>query len=312
MTRTDTDTPQSPIPVRAWLGPMLVLCGGICLGFAPIGLRLGLSELGPQAIAFWRYIFALPLLLALLVLIEKRAPARPVWPVVIAGACFALDIGLWHWSLERTTVANATFIVNLGNAGVGLLAWLFLKERPSLIWILAGSIALAGAALLSMGGPAGGKSDLSGDLLALLAAFLVAFYMLFSKVARRGLGAMDVIFWLTATEACVAFCLVLISGESLLPARAQGFVAPLFLALIVQIGGQGLIIAGLGRTPAAIAGVLILVQPVTAAAIAWRWFEEPLSGLQSVGGLLILVGVFLAQRQPKRRTREAKTVSELS
>ncbi len=297
-------------PVRAWLGPALVMCGAIGIGFAPIGLRLGLAELGPQAIAFWRYVLALPILLLLLIVIERRLPARPVAPIIIAGACFALDIGLWHWALERTTVANATFIVNLGNVCVGLLAWLILKERPTAIWIGAVAIAVLGAGFLSQGGGADGKASLSGDLLALGAAFMVAFYLLYSKVARVSLGAMDVIFWLTATEAVVALALTLVAGEALLPARAEGFLAPLFLAIIVQIGGQGLIIAGLGRTPAAIAGVLMLIQPVTAAAISWRMFEEPLNTIQVLGAGLILTGVFLAQRGAAQRP--VKTVSELS
>lgn len=285
-----------PVAPALWLGPLAVLAGGICIGFAPIGLRLGLEHLGPQAIAFWRYTLALPVLLAILFAVEKRLPQRPRPEILIAGICFALDIGLWHWALERTTVANATFIVNLGNIGVGLAAWLFLRERPTLSWGIAVLIAVSGAALLSLGGPADGKTSLPGDLLALGAALLVAGYMLFSKIARGFMGPLDAIVWLTATEILVAAFLVLVSGERFLPETTEGFHAPLFLALAVQVGGQGLIIFGLGRTPAAIAGVLVLIQPVTAAAISWQLFDEPLNLLQGFGGVLILVGVLLAQR----------------
>lgn len=286
-------------PARApalWLGPLAVLAGGICIGFAPIGLRLGLDHLGPQSIAFWRYTLALPVLFTLLLLVEKRLPQRPRPEIFIAGICFALDIGLWHWALERTTVANATFIVNLGNICVGLAAWLFLRERPTRSWVVAVLIAVTGAALLSLGGPADGKTSLSGDLLALGAALLVAGYMLFSKIARGHMGPLDAIVWLTATEILVAAFLVIVSGERFFPETAEGFYAPLFLALAVQVGGQGLIIFGLGRTPAAIAGVLVLIQPVTAAAISWQLFDEPLNLLQGFGGVLILIGVLLAQR----------------
>ena len=52
----------------------MVLMGGICIGFAPIGLRLGLDDLGPQAIAFWRYTFAMPVLFLLVLLVERRLP----------------------------------------------------------------------------------------------------------------------------------------------------------------------------------------------------------------------------------------------
>ena len=68
-----SDTP-SGASTSAWFGPLMVLMGGICIGFAPIGLRLGLDDLGPQAIAFWRYTFAMPVLFLLVLLVERRLP----------------------------------------------------------------------------------------------------------------------------------------------------------------------------------------------------------------------------------------------
>jgi drug/metabolite transporter (DMT)-like permease len=99
---------------------------------------------------------------------------------------------------------------------------------------------------------------------------------------------MDVIFWLTVVEAVVAGFMVIISGESFMPPTLAGFAAPAFLALAAQIGGQGLIIAGLGRTPAAIAGIIVLIQPVVAAAISWQLFDESLTAIQGGGAALIL------------------------
>lgn len=279
-----------------WFGPLMVFMGGVSIGLAPIGLRLGLDDLGPQAIAFWRYVFALPILFLLLILVQKRLPAKPNKFILIAGTCFALDIGLWHWSLTMTTVANATFIVNLGNIGVGLTAWFFLRERPTMVWLLAALIAMAGAAALSLGAGVDGKADLRGDLVALGAAALVSCYVVAAKVARRSLRGLEAIFWLTAVEIVVAGLMVIGFQENFFPAELSGFLVPLFLAVFVQIGGQGLIITGLGHTPAAIAGVLILVQPVIATAISWQLFNEPLAPVQAGGGFLILLGIFISQR----------------
>ena len=297
-----------------WFGPLLVLIGGICIGFAPIGLRLGLDDLGPQAIAFWRYVFALPMLFVLVVLTHRRLPIRPNPYVIVAGVCFAVDIALWHWSLTYTTVANSTFIVNLGNIGVGLTAWIFLKERPSLIWGLAVLIAIAGAAALSLGGFSSGEVRefaLRGDVLAFGAAMLVSCYMVASKVARRTMGGLDTIFWLTLVELCTAVVLVILFRENWLPADLSGFAAPLLLAISVQVIGQGLIITGLGHTPASVAGVLIVVQPVVAAAIAWKLFGEILAPLQAGGGFLILVAILVAQggnrKSASKTSQEAVT-----
>lgn len=299
---TDTQ-PRASLPI--WFGPLLIFFGGVFIGFAPIGLRLGLDDLGPQAIAFWRYTFALPVLFLLVLLVDRRLPARPNRFVIIAATCFAVDIGLWHWALTFTTVANSTFIVNLGNVCVGLTAWIFLKERPSSIWFVAALIAMAGAAALTLGGGAEGKTDLRGDALALGAAILVSCYIVASKVARRTLGGLETIFWLTAFEIIVAALMVLVFREKFLPADLSGFIVPLFLALVVQVGGQGLIITGLGHTPAAIAGVLVVVQPVVAAAISWQLFDEPLAPIQAGGGLLILIGILIAQRGAGRGSPKA-------
>lgn len=290
-----------PVPAHEnrWAGPLLVLGGGICIGFAPIGLRLGISlgsdGLGPQAIAFWRYVFAAPMILLVAVIVNRRLPVLPNRFVIMAGIFFALDIALWHWALTLTTVANSTFIVNLGNIGVGFLAWLVLKERLTRNWMIAIVVALVGAALLTQGGGEGGKSDLRGDALAFGAAVLVSGYMLFAKIARRTIGALDVLFWLTVTEAVVAGAVTMVSGEAFLPAVPEGWQSPLALAIIVQLVGQGLIVAGLGRTPAAIAGILVLIQPVTAAAVSWQIFDEPLLAAQIFGASLILLGVGLSQ-----------------
>lgn len=279
-----------------WFGPLMVLLGGTFIGLAPIGLRLGLDDLGPQAIAFWRFTFALPVLFLMVLVLQRRLPSTPNRFVILAGVLFATQIALWHWSLTYTTVANSTFIVNLGNVCVGLTVWIFLKERPGWIWALAVLIAMAGAGALSLGGPVDGKSDLRGDVLALGAAVFVSCYIVASSVARRSLGGLETIFWLTLVESFVALLIVFGSGERFFPAKLSGFSVPLFLALFAHIGGQGLIILGLGHTPAAIAGILVLVQPVVAAAISWQLFDEPLTLIQASGGFMILLGIFVAQQ----------------
>ena len=296
-----TDTAATLPAHRSWTGPLMVLAGGVGIGFAPIGLRYGLDELGPQAIAFWRYAFALPVLLALVFLIERRAPHRPNRFILMAGTFFAVDIALWHHALTMTTVSNATFIVNLGNVLVGFGAWFFLKQRPHATWFAAAAIAVLGAGALSLGGGEGGKGNINGDLFAVGAAAMVGGYMLCSNIARRTIGGIEAIFWLTLVELAVSGVIIAITGEDYLPETLAGFRAPLFLALVAQIGGQALIVAGLGRTSAAVAGLLVLIQPVVAAAVSWRLFDEPLTGLQSTGAFLILFAVWLAQRGRKPR-----------
>ncbi|MEO0982616.1 MAG: DMT family transporter [Pseudomonadota bacterium] len=286
-------TAEGALTPRGWLGPALLFVGALCIGFAPIGLRL--SEMGPQATALWRYVFALPLLFVLVLAAERRLPAAPNRFAVLAGIFFALDVALWHWGLTLTTVANATFIVNLGNICVGFVAWLIFGERPSRVWGAAVLVALIGAALLSQGGGADGQADIRGDALALGAAVLVGGYMLCAQLARRSLSALDALFWMTAVQVVVALAVTLAAGETLWPQTASAWWPLIFLGLVAHVAGQGLIVAGLGRTSAAVAGIIVLAQPVMAAAVSWRLFGETLAGLQIFGAGMILAAVYLAQ-----------------
>lgn len=310
-----TQGPNQTMPI--WFGPLLLLLGGICIGFAPIGLRLGLDDLGPQAIAFWRYVFATPMLFALILVTKRALPGKPNIFILIGGVFFALDIAFWHWSLTFTTVANSTFLVSLGNLCVGLTAWIFLRERPGAIWALAVFLAVTGAAALSLGGVentgsnapqlAQGPFPMFGEAMALVAAVLVSGYIVASKLARRSISGMDAIFWLTLVELGTAAVMVVVFGEAFWPSSIEGFMIPLFLAIVVQVGGQGLIITGLGHTSAAVAGILIVVQPVVAAIISWNLFGETLVALQLAGCGLILGGILLAQfgnqRQPPTKVQ---------
>ena len=312
MTNIAARAPATEEP--SWLGPVILLMGGICIGFAPILLRYGVGDgsedmLGPQAVAFWRFLFAIPMLLVLSLVVNNRLPCAPNRFAVLAGIFFGIDIGLWHWGLTLTTVANATFLVGLGNLLAGLTAWIIMKDKPTPMWAIAAAIALVGAALLSLGGPADetAKTDLRGDALSFAAAIFVSIYIVCAKLARRTMNAVDVLFWATVAEAFVAAGLVGVTNiapamptETLHPQSLSALLAPFLLAIVVQLMGQGLIIFGLGKTSAAIAGVMVVVQPVTAAALAWFLFEEPLFALQILGAGLILAGVFIAGRYGAR------------
>lgn len=271
-----------------------MVAGAIAVGYAPIGLRL--SEFDPQATAFWRFVLAIPIIAALAIRFEGGIRKPSVFSL-LTGLFFGLDIALWHAALVRTSVANATFIVNLGAVAVGLLAWWVLKERPSRLWPIAATVAVAGAWLLSSGAAVGGVGATEGDLIAAAAACALAFYFLFGKIARRTTPPINVIFWATIASAAVAFTASLVMGETLTPTSAQSMIVPLSLAVIAHGAGQTLIMAGLGRTSAGLAGLLILFQPITSAIAAAGLFNENLGMVQLFGAALILVGVWLAGRR---------------
>ena len=289
-----------------WFGPALVLAGGLCIAYAPIGLRLSeAAGFGPQAAAFWRYALALPVLALVLVLRGQGFGSLNV-AIGLAGLCFGLDIALWHEALVRTSVANATFFVNLGSLTSGLAAFLVLSEPLAARWFGAILFAAPGAALLSFGADDAGSAHWTGDLLALGAAVMVAGYLLGSRRARRSLDGFQAIFWATLVALAVGAGAVWVRGESLTPEQPAAWPAVLSLGLVVQVLGQGLILTGLGRTPVAISGVLVLIQPVAAALLAALLFGERMTGWQGIGAALIVVALTVAGTAGSARSVPAR------
>lgn len=305
-------TDQTARPETSLTGVLALAAAACVIGFAAIFVKL--SELGPQAIAFWRLAFAIPVLGVWLLIEQRRSRAaiasgKPVMPasprrwriLVLAGVFFTGDLAFWHAGIKITTAANATLLANLTPILVALAAWALFKERITLRFVIAAAVALGGAVLLSAANVRFAPERLTGDILSALTAFWYAAYLLAVRAARvQGAGTAAVMFWSTLTAAPLSLAIALLAGERLLPETLAGWAPLIALGVVVHALGQGGIAFGLGRTPAALASLIILVQPVVAAAAGWVLFGEAFVTLQWFGAGLVLAGIYIAQRTGPR------------
>jgi drug/metabolite transporter (DMT)-like permease len=277
-----------------------VLLGGIAIGFSPILVRL--SELGPVATGFHRLFLALPLLWLWMRWEGRRAAegmTRAKWlPIAVPGILFAGDILFWHWSITYTTVANATLLANLAPVIVALGAWLFLREQITLRLILGMALAMGGGALLVNASAELGAGHVLGDMLGLITACFFGSYVIAVARLRDRYAASTIMFYSSAVTCVLLLAATLVSGESLLPRSANGWIALLALAWISQAIGQGLIAYALGHLPASFSALAILIEPLTAAILGWIWLGEALGVLQAVGGAIVLAGITVARQAP--------------
>jgi drug/metabolite transporter (DMT)-like permease len=278
----------------------VLVLGGAVIGLAPILVRL--SDAGPAAIGFWRVTFALPLL-ALMTLKTDGGVGAPSKFALIAGLAFAGDLAFWHYSIHFTSVANATVLTNLTPVIVTIVAWLFFKQRPANLFLVAVGLAVVGAWMMAAarGTGAPGANPPVGDGLAIFTAVWYALYLLAVAAARKNTGATRLMFWSSLASAPVLLAIAVALGEPLTPSTLAGWAAVVGLGLM-HVAGQGSIAWALGRLPAATASVVVLIQPVVAAILGWLLFHEAMTPLQTAGGAVALVGVVLAQmasRQPK-------------
>ena len=286
-------TPSRALPV------LVLLASAALLGVAPILVRV--SDAGPTATAFWRFAFALPLLLVLTWRVEGGL-GRPNRWMALAGLFFALDFTFWHYSIGMTSVANATALCNLTPIVVTLFAWLVLRQRPKALFLLALGVAVVGAFGMAAGASGDQGTDPAlGDLFALLVSVWYAGIFLSVGEARKTAGALRVTLWASVVGLPILLIVSLALGETLLPKTGGGWGAVAALGL-VHVAGQGGIAWALGRLPASLTSVTALIQPVIAAVLGWALFAETMTAIQIGGGLLVLTAVLLAQWSARTKT----------
>ena len=111
---------------------ILLASGAMLIGFAPIFVKL--SMLSSSAISFYRMFLALPFLFLLNYILNKKLlfkvkNKKTIFYTALASLAFTTDLTLWHYSMDITSVSNATIIVNSAPIFVAILSFVVFKER---------------------------------------------------------------------------------------------------------------------------------------------------------------------------------------
>ncbi len=268
-------------------------------GFTFIVVKEAIAEVGVYPFLFFR--FTLSFFLMLLIFAKKipRVDKFVVFAGSVLGAFLFLAYAFQTTGLAYTSASNAGFITGLNGIFVPTLSILIFKHMPKPLTVLGILLATAGLFLLS-GGHWDGFNR--GDVLVMFCAIFVALHILFTG---RYAPITDVYLLATVQIGVVAlFSLPFaISSLSSLPSvippsvwRAvvfTGLFATVF-AFVAQTRAQRV-------TPPARAALILLTESLFCAITARFFGGERLSAVSLAGGILIVVGVALAEL----RLREA-------
>jgi len=151
--------------------------------------------------------------------------------------------------------------------------------------------------------------DLFGTLGALGAALALAVYFLMSQSqgAKRSAQAMVVwgmgvagLFW-SIVLPIWNFPTQILTTSINLQGRFSDYSAPgwVLIAYIIVFGTMVpylLVVGGIRRLSASTSSVIGMLEPVLAGAFAWIWLSQSWSAIQLVGGVIVLVGIYIADR----------------
>jgi drug/metabolite transporter (DMT)-like permease len=274
---------------------VLALAGALCVSFSPLYVRL--SDASPTTIAFFRAVYALPLLYLLWRVVGRsrdRRLTRHRWIALVAGFFLAADFAVWHISIDYVGAGLATALGNTHVLFVMLAGWLLLGERPSRVSFTMIPVVAVGLGLMTgLGRPgAYGEDPLRGVVLGVLTGALYTGFLLTYRRANRDTSfAAGPLLDATLGAALGAALLGIFDpGFSLIPTwPAHGWL--LALAVGSQVIGWLLISHALPRLPALDTSVTLVLQPIASITWARLLFSEVFSSLQWIGLVLAFVGI---------------------
>lgn len=276
---------------------LMAAAGVFCISFVPILVRAA-EDAGDLTIAFFRALYALPIL-AILYWGTRRLDQRPPRSRLIAvgsGVFLALDLTFWHASIGEIGAGLATVVANLQVVIVALIAWALFKERPGRKALLIIPAILLGIFLISGAGSsdAYGDNPVLGTEQSLLSAFFYAGFVLTLRQANRGHFSPPTGPLFDSTVGTAAAALII--GLAFSPHFSLAITWPahgwiLLIALVAQVIGWLLISRSLPNLPALDTSVLLLGQPLGAIIWARLIYSESLGVTQWIGAALVLAGL---------------------
>ena len=280
----------------------IAMFGGVVVSFAPI--LYALSDVNPLTGAFFRMVYAIPILL-FIVWFRKARDSRTRNTrliAVIAGFAFSLDFLAYHSTVDWIGTGIGTLIGNSQVIIVTLMSWWLFGERPNLSILISLPIVMFGLVLISgvLDENPYGEYPVRGVIAGVFTAIFYSAFLIIYRFANREL-APAVNLQLDSTVGCAIGLLIL----SFLPLRSI-YVEPidfepkfpshgwlLALAFLSQVMGWLAIAYSLPRLPAAYTSFAILLQPTFTIVWGIILLSESPSIQQAIGMFLILGSIIV-------------------
>jgi drug/metabolite transporter (DMT)-like permease len=287
--------PHSSAPNHNANARLALLIAVVCVSTGSIFARL--AESPALATAAWRMTIATALVALALVRYWRdlrRLSLRDLGLAAGAGACLAVHFATWITSLNLTSVASSVVLVNTAPLWVALLAPWVTKERTTRRAWVGIALSFMGAAVIAGVDFRIRHGLLRGDALALAGGMSVAMYLMLGRRLRTRLSLVGYCAVTYAMATAVLWAIVAVARVPAtgFPLNTWGAIAG--MAVIAQIGGHTLYNWSLKHLSSGAVAVALLGEPIGSSLLAWQIFGEVPPPASIGGGVLVLVGIYLA------------------
>jgi drug/metabolite transporter (DMT)-like permease len=294
-------------------GELYIVLGAVFFSLNGVIVTLVLDHMTTFRLAQIRALGAF-FLLFLITLIQDRdslkATRREIPILMVYGVVGYAMVQLGYFvGISRGVPLSLVLIIEF-TAPIWIVLWIRFIRKGKVARDMWTSIALSLLGLILVAKAWQGFAfDLIGTSAAFGAAFALAIYFLISEsqVDKRsaqatvvwGLGFAGV-FW-SIFMPIWNFPVQIFSADINLQGRFAEYSAPgwVLLAYVIIFGTMVpylFVINGIRRISASTSSVIGMLEPVLAGIFAWIWLSQSWSAIQLFGGVIVLTGIFIADR----------------
>ena len=277
----------------------------VLVGSSVVAGKVMVAELPVFLASELRFVLALAILLPLIRWREGGLPriSRRSW-LLLGGqslcGSFLFTVFLL-WGLTRTGPSSAGIITATTPACMGIIAWLFLGDRPSRRTGAGIALSVLGVLAINLvrsGGGVSGSDPLTGNLLVLGAVVFESLFLLVRKTVPEPLSplAVSTVISLFGLLWFLPMGLVEAAAMDFGAVSATGWLTVGYYGVFVTVLAYLFWFAGITKVAASTAGVFTAVMPVSALVLSALVLGEPVGWPQLAGCGLVLGGILLLSR----------------
>ncbi|MBU3846843.1 MAG: DMT family transporter [Candidatus Acinetobacter avistercoris] len=258
--------------------------------------------ISPVSISFYRWLIAFVILTPFIIpkVWQQRELIRPhLWQLAFLSLCgMVLYQGLAYTAAHYTTATNMGIINAFIPIFTIFVSILILKEIPTRFAVIGSILSFAGLLYVISQGRWESLMNLAGhwgDVLMIIAVFFYAFYGVFLKKWQLKLPLMISLYIQIGFAIIYHVPFVMVLGLD--PIQSDNFASVLYAGIFPSILAPLVWMMAVQRIGPNQTSIFMNLMPIFTAIIAYIWLNEAWTIYHTIGGIVILLGVGLAQRR---------------
>ena len=278
----------------------------IVWGGSFIATKIAVGQISPTTVVWLRFTIGIPLILFAVAIRKQFAfpKGNEWWYFALLGF---LGISFHQWLQSnglRTAQATTTaWIISTSPAFIAVLGWMVLKEKLTLHQSLGITLAMLGVlAVVSKGNFASlavGKFGTTGDFLILISSVNWAVFSILSRHGLKNHPSTRMTLWIM-TLGWFFTSVTFIAGRNyteILQLDTRSWLAVIYLGILTTGLAYIAWFDALSQLPAAQTGAFLFIEPLTSMVVAAIILNEQITPISVLGGVVILFGIWMVNKQ---------------